>query len=182
MPGRRFIITVVYETAQEGSMYPRIILITLILFGLNLSQAISSEIDGNFAISLTGNTAPGVASQVSVKTIESIGVVEIEAFNPYDKRTDKYTGVWLDQIIARFGRAGTKKITLKAIDDYEIKFMASEWEKIRTLMATRVNGKYIGFAQKGPMRIVFPDYDKNKKIYRDNMAKWIWMITQIDFQ
>jgi len=156
--------------------------ISLFLLLSNMANLHAAEADGGARIRLLGEVAPGITQRVSVKQIESIGSHDMEVYNPYDKRTDRYTGVWFDQFVAHFAKPGITRVTMKAIDDYETEFTPSDWTNLRILIATRVNGKYIGFDQKGPMRIVFPDYDSGKKIYQMNLPKWMWMITRIEFE
>ena len=159
----------------------RSLFLLLLFLLLHSPLAVAGEADGSVRIKLTGKLAPGVSKQVTVKEIESVGIVEVEAFNPYEERADWYTGVWLDQLVQRFGGQDVTGVTTKAIDDYQIDFSKSEWEDMRIMVATRVNGHYIGFDKKGPMRIVFPDYDKGLKKYQNNLAKWMWMINRIEF-
>ena len=156
-------------------------LIIVLNVALNM-PAIAQGTDGGARIKLLGKVASDVSARVTVKQIESIGTSDLDAYNPYEKRNDVYTGVWMNEFVARFGQPDVKSVTFKAIDDYEINFDPSEWKGLRILIATRVNGKYIGLEEKGPMRIVFPDYDPGKSVYQENLPKWMWMITKIEFK
>ena len=145
------------------------------------SVSMATPADGSAMIRLYGNLATDIPKRVSVKQIEAIGVDSVEAYNPYEKRTENYTAVWFDQFAQHFGADSINKITMKAIDDYEIEFAPSEWQQMRILIATRVNGDYIGYDKKGPMRIIFPDFDAKQEIYQVNLPKWMWMINKIEF-
>jgi len=140
------------------------------------------EADNSITIRLVGNLAANVVSPLTIQDIEAIGVHDVSAFNPYEKRSDKYTGVWLDHFVGNFAGPEITRLTMKAIDDYEIDFVPSDWLNLRILLVTRVNDTYIDFEHKGPLRIVFPDYDANQQIYQVNLPKWIWMITTIEFE
>lgn len=145
------------------------------------SASMATPADGTAMIRLYGNLAADTPKRVSVKQIEAIGVESVEAYNPYEKRSDNYTGVWFDRFAQHFGATNVSKVTLKAIDDYQIEFEPSEWQQMRILIATRVNGDYIGYDKKGPMRIIFPDFDAKQEIYQVNLPKWMWMINKIEF-
>jgi hypothetical protein len=142
----------------------------------------SAAADADTMIRLAGALADNARKRVSVGEIEAIGTVDVEAFNPYEKRSDTYTGVWMEDFAAHFGATDIKSLKTTAIDDYEITFDKAEWTELRILIATRVNGSYIDFDEKGPMRIVFPDYDEKLEAYQLNLPKWTWMITKVTLE
>lgn len=146
-------------------------------------MSISSQVlaQKEILIRLSGDTAENISKRVTVKQIEKIGITEVNAFNPYEKKADDYTGVWLHDFVKHYGISGVNKIKFSAIDDYNITFSDSEWKKMRILIATRVNGKYIGYDKKGPLRIIFPDYDAKKEVYQNILPKWMWMINKVKF-
>lgn len=153
-----------------------------LLLTASQADALAQVADGSARIRLDGNLAAEVPSQLSVLQIEAIGTHEVEAYNPYEKRSDRYTGVWLKDLVTHLGASSTQQVTTSAIDDYVVTFKAFEWQQQRILIATRVNGQYIGFAQKGPLRIVYPDFDRADPVYQANLPKWMWMITRISFE
>lgn len=156
--------------------------LSLALSSFLYNPALAAKADGSFKIRLAGEIAENTAKRISISDIEAIGTAEVNAFNPYEKKSDDYTGVWLDEFVAHFGKPGVSMISLSAIDDYTIDFSSDEWNQIRIMVATRVNGKYIGYDEKGPMRIVFPDFDPNQEIYQDILPKWMWMINKVTFK
>jgi len=155
--------------------------LTLFLLALN-TPAISADPDGSAKIRLMGNVAEDARKRISIKELESIGTTEAEAFNPYEKKADTYKGVWMKDLVAHFGNPSTHQITTIAIDGYTVTFDKADWESLNIMIATQVNGKYIGFKDKGPMRIVFVDFDKTHELYEANLPKWMWMIQKIDFK
>ena len=155
------------------------------LFLLLTAMALSGHArvdDGSARIKLSGLLADGVESRVTIKQIESIGVAEISVYNPYEKKTETYTGVWMDEFVKRFASPEVKLMRSRAIDDYQIDFTGDDWQTTRILMDTRTNGRYIGFENKGPMRIIFADYDPKLEKYQVSLPKWMWMITSINFE
>ena len=160
--------TLVMKHYKISTLYQATFFLILILFTLNIS---ANETSGKTKIKIQGERADNIGKRISIQQIEALGITEIKAYNPYEKKTDLYTGVWVDKFVQRFAKPEIKQMTLTAIDNYKIDYYPQEWNNIRILMATRVNGKYIGYAKKGPMRIVFPEYDASKKIYQDTMPK-----------
>ncbi len=153
-----------------------------LLVFLNSTSVYAAAPDGSAKIRLSGKVAHDVDTRPTIKQIESAGLVTIQAYNPYDKKTDSYSGVWLDQLVKKFSRPGIKSVTTIAIDDYEAEFLADEWGQAKILLATRKNGEYIGYEQKGPLRVIYPDYDPDKQFYQESLAKWVWMINKIEFK
>ncbi|MCP3867044.1 MAG: hypothetical protein GY703_02920 [Gammaproteobacteria bacterium] len=144
--------------------------------------AVVSVADDSAQVRLVGEVAQGMDYRLSIQQIESIGLIEIESYSPYDKRADRFAGVWLDQLVAHFGKPEVTRVTMRTIDDYEVEFTPSEWKNSRILMVTRVNGKHISFATKGPIRIIIPGYDPREKAHQVSLPKWIWMITRMEFR
>ena len=162
------------------------IVLKLIVFSVlslcTMVQLQAATADGNVRIKLQGQKAGDADKRVSIKQIEAIGLIEVKAYNPYEKREDVYTGVLMSEFVKHFAKPGVKEMTLSAIDDYSITFTASEWDNMRIVIATKVNGQYIGYDKKGPLRIAFPDYDTSKKIYQNILPKWMWMINKANFK
>lgn len=136
---------------------------------------------GDKKIRLSGNLQEQVPNRLSVKEIEQRApLTQATLYNPWEKRTETYKGVLLTDFIHAFGRPGIRSLVLKAIDDYEATFTQADWENFRIILVTQVNGHYISVREKGPMRVVFPDYDTREKAYELNLPKWLWMINRIE--
>ena len=133
-------------------------------------------------ILITGPGPDSVPKHLSVSEIEAAGLEQVHAFHPYEKRSNDYHGVWLQDFVKQFGTPDVSSVTTRAIDNYEITFSRDEWQSMRILIATRVNDRYVDFEEKGPLFVVFPDYDEKDKAYRANLPKWIWMITEISME
>jgi len=160
------------------------ILTSFLIFLLFMSsdQSMSADADGSNKIRLMGELLDGKNKRVTVKDIEAIGTIEADVFNPYEKRSDRYTGVWMKDFVARYAKATTNQLTTTAIDDYSVTFNKTDWTNLKILIATQVNGQYIGFDKKGPLRIAFVDFDEEHELYEENLPKWTWMIKKIEFK
>lgn len=138
---------------------------------------------GDKQITLTGLTKDGKDIKISPKQIEaSLEVSTFKLYNPWEKNTDEYTGVLLDKFISYFGNKEAKSLKFIAIDDYTVDIPKELLNEERILLVTRVNNEYISLKQKGPMRLVFVDYDPSLKKYEKNLPLWLWMIKKVQFQ
>ncbi len=156
---------------------PQLFLVFLLLSSVNLFGDGSER-----KIRLLGNTKANTPKTVSIKEIEELGLVQENIYNPYEKRTDLYTGVLLDKFIKKYANDDVKTVTFTAIDDYEVVMPKSQYSSEKIILATRINKHYMSLRSKGPLRIVYPDYDAKKKKYQVNLSYWIWMITKIKFK
>jgi len=139
--------------------------------------------DGDKKIRLMGKVREGVPKHLSVKALtKGLNFVEENIYNPYEKRSDLYGGVLLDEFVKKYASPDVKEIRLIAIDDYEVIIPKSEWNSKRIILSTHINRKFIPITSKGPLYVVFPDYDPKLKEYQVNLPMWIWMITKIEFR
>ena len=132
--------------------------------------------------STTAVFAQGVSSRISIDQIEALGTVDVNVDNPYEDGAMDYSGVMMDVFVEGFGGEDVQKIIGTAIDDYRIEWTREEWETLPIMFVTRVEGERISFEQRGPMRIVYTEYDPTQKVYQDLIAKWMWMIVTIEFE
>ena len=138
---------------------------------------------GDAKILLTGKALNLEKPQrITVKDLESMfELVTVEAYNPWEKRSDQYTGIWMNQLIDKFAKPGLRSLDFKAIDNYQISFIEQDWTTFKILMATRVNNEYQSVRNKGPMRLIYADYDQSNIEHELNLTKWMWMIKRIEF-
>lgn len=153
---------------------------TIILFSLLFSSLLYAD-GGDKKVRLLNNVKEGAPKQITIKEIEKLGIVSQKVYNPYEKREDLYGGVLFDEFVKKYAKKDVKSVTLIAIDDYEVTVPRSEWTTKRMILSTRMNGEYIPIRSKGPLRIVYPDFNPKKEEYQVNLAFWIWMIKKIKF-
>lgn len=121
------------------------------------------------------------SSKISIKALETNFTLHtIEVYNPWEKRREVYSGIWVSELIKQYGPSA-KSLTLTAIDSYQTTLNDEEWQSFRIMLVTKVNGQYIDVKNKGPMRIVFADYDAADNRYELSLPKWMWMIKQLSF-
>ncbi len=151
-----------------------------IVFSLAFSSLLSAD-GGDKKLRLLKNVKEGAPKYITIKEIEKLGVISQNVYNPYEKRKDLYGGVLFDAFVKKYAKENVKSVTLIAIDDYRVTVPKSEWTSKRMILSTRMNGEYIPIRLKGPLRIVYPDFDHQKKEYQVNLSFWIWMIKKVEF-
>lgn len=138
---------------------------------------------GDKQITLSGDTlVAGEPMRMSVIALEQqFELVTIDAYNPWEKRTDSYTGIWLDKLISQLASDKTEAVTFVALDNYQITFERAEWQADKIMLVTRVNGEHQPVRNKGPLRVVYQQFDPKNAAHGINLPKWIWMITRVEF-
>lgn len=153
-----------------------------IVFFIILSTSAFSKDRGDF-VRLSGEVRDGVSKVLSANELEGgLEVLEMDIYNPYEKHSALYGGVLFDAFVKKYAKDGVNEVKIVAIDDYSISIYKSDWESMRIILATRLDKEYIPINKKGPLMVVFPDYDTKKKIYQESISKWIWMIKKIEFK
>ncbi len=153
-----------------------ILLMTLVFSSIAIADA------GDKTVMLSGKQlSEKEPNKISIKALEADFTLQtVEIYNPWEKRKEIYTGIWVTDLIKKYGQ-GAHSLTLTAIDNYQVTLKDEDWQNLRILLATKVNGQYIDVKNKGPMRVVFPDYNAADKRYELSLPKWLWMIKQLEF-
>lgn len=155
---------------------------TLLLILLQAAPLFSEEPDKSPTISLSGNHCLEGTKKLSVNMIETVGLTDVRFDDPFEQKEMSYSGIWLHQFVQNFGREGVSSVTFTAIDDYEVTFSKKDWQNEKILVVTRMASNHIDLEHKGPVRIVYPDYNIKNYDSKENMPKWIWMIKRAKFK
>ncbi|MEN8189689.1 MAG: hypothetical protein ABFS19_07570 [Thermodesulfobacteriota bacterium] len=159
----------------------RHIALTGFIFLFSVTGLHSAE-DEMLQITLKGAVAQEIAEQITAKDIEIVGTLDVELYDPFDKKKSLFTTVKLEEFVARFGKPGVTEVTFKAIDDYSLSFNKKDWTEERILIATQSGNKYMTLEKKGPIRILFPGWNRKNYSKKRSLPKWIWMITEVQFR
>lgn len=157
------------------------VLVTTLFVLLSFSLQ-ATEADGSAAIKLRGSINPGGKKRIVVAELEDLGVSTVELYDPFEKKKNSYTGVMMEKFVTQYGSKGVKEVTFIAIDGYQVTFSRTDWTFQKIMVVTRVNDKYMDYENKGPLRIVYPEYDPKKHDSKEILPKWIWMITDVQFR
>lgn len=145
-----------------------------------MSSVLAYADAGDKTIVLAGHLTKSAPVKVTPRELEhSFQVFKGYLYNPWEKKSAHYEGILIDQLVKKYGDKGVQKLRLKAIDDYEIVLEKRMWQTERILLVTKIDGKYIPVKEKGPLRIVFVDYDDSKA---KDLHLWMWMIKKIAFE
>lgn len=107
--------------------------------------------------------------------LEGLAQWELRTFEPFLNQDLSFTGVWMSDLLELAGAADAQVIDTHALDDYRITFDADDMTDGGAFLAIRQDGEYIGVADAGPTRIVFPDGSPTGAV-DDN---WIWSLDVI---
>ena len=163
---------------QTGMMCVLLFLFVFVASALSVAR----DHDGSQMVSLSGKLVAGSPKKIAIKEIEALGITSVKFYSPYVNQTVRCSGVWLERLVSKYGGKGATSVTMTALDKYSIAFPLHTIGSNTILLVTREDGKYIGYDQKGPLRIVYPGYDKKGKESQDTLPNWIWMIKEITFQ
>ena len=123
-----------------------------------------------------GTANKGKELELDLASLEQMRRVRLEAAEPFLKRRVMFDGVLLSDLLAVAGVPDSaSKISLTALDDYEVDFKVADVRSSQMLLATKADGKYMPVDKSGPIRIVFPD---SSSIGR-NPDLWIWSVASM---
>lgn len=156
----------------------KILLLSIFL----LTSSFSANNLGDKKVKLLGNKKDSVSKRIKIKDIEKVGYVDFIVEDPHLFKKNKFGGVLLKDFVEFYGKKDVSSLTFVAIDNYKIVLKKEQWENDIILLSTKLNGKYVNFDEKGPLRIIFPNYNPEIKKYSKNLVDWIWMIKSIEFK
>lgn len=138
--------------------------------------AIILTVDGAIA---NGNQATGQAV-LDLAMLESLPSREIETTTPWTDGPQTFTGIALQDLLARLGATGDR-IHATASNQYEVTFPATDVTDHGGIIAYRQNGAALP-ADKGPLWIVF-DYDSDAQFLGDRFqSASIWNLVSLTVQ
>jgi hypothetical protein len=146
---------------------------------LTPGQAIA-EPAGKVLFTMTGKvsvTNRGSALALDLSTLEKLGIVQAEMYEPWTKKQTTFRGVWLKDLVAVAGvPADATSLHIVALDDYAVDVALSDVRAGGVLLATGIqDGTAIPIDEGGPTRIVFLD----GVAAGANPDQWVWSIKEI---
>lgn len=136
--------------------------------------------DGSKKVLLSGNLIDSAPKHISAKMLhDTFTTKKVHMYNPWEKSSADYEGVLLEDFISFYAQPSVKNLKLEAIDSYQTDISRELWTSERILLVTKVNGKYLSIRDKGPLRIVFIDYNESKI---NTLELWMWMINKITIE
>jgi hypothetical protein len=144
-----------------------------------ISASSASWADASEQVLIKGDTTAS-GQYVTIADLEALGLQTISSRTPHDPSPVSYSGIWLKDFVSHFGTGDTAALKFTAIDFYEVTVTRQEWQSVDFFLATRIGDEFLEFENRGPMRVVMPNYDPNDKLHQELISKWIWMITEIE--
>lgn len=159
--------------------YLTILFSALLLCFFTLGEAHAKRIP---SFTLLGNLKDGQSDiRLKPQDLEGEWLKSYTVYDPHVKKELTFTGVHLNDFVKRYGKPDTAKLVALAADKYKITFEKKEWENENILVAIQKDGEYMDYKNQGPIRIIYPHYDKSMLTNLTNFYKWIWMIKTIEF-
>lgn len=122
---------------------------------------------------LVSNTNAHDKARVDLATLEKMPLVELEVYEPFEKRTMTFEGVLMSELMSIAGAdSGASEVHITALDDYKVDLSMDEIGDSDILLAPKADGSHMSVAEGGPTRIVFPP----KSAAGRNPDLWIWSV------
>jgi hypothetical protein len=138
---------------------------------------------GPVILTVTGKIRPtnsAKAVRFDMATLEKLGLVQYSVMdNLAEGREASFRGVLLDRLLATVGAHDVKTLHMVALNDYAVDIPISDANAYPVLIATSVDGKRMGIAKYGPVRIIYPTktHKLNPTVYD---PRWIWQLKSIE--
>jgi hypothetical protein len=135
---------------------------------------------GKVLFTVTGKisvTNLGSSLALDRSTVEKLGIVQAEMYEPWTKKQATFRGVWLKDLVAvARPPADATSLHIVALDDYAVDVALSDVRAGGVMLATGTqDGTAIPIDEGGPTRIVFLDgVDAGA-----NPDQWVWSIKEI---
>jgi hypothetical protein len=125
-----------------------------------------------------GTTNTEGALALDVTSVERLGLVSFELYEPYQKRRMGFQGVPLGKVVDLAGaEAGAQEIHMVALDDYTADMKLTEARTEGVMLATRsADGSALPLEDGGPTRILFLDGTPGAK----NDSQWVWSLATVE--
>lgn len=118
---------------------------------------------------------------LSLADIETLPLYDVALEHPEGLEGD-FTGVWLDDFLAKQGIPKDTRIRFIAHDDYTIFLSPAERKKRRYFMVTRFNGKPLKRQHLGPLFLIVPADAESVLRGTSPHTRWIWSIRELRYQ
>jgi hypothetical protein len=126
-----------------------------------------------------GQTNDGAVATFDRPLLESLGTMSFSTATPWYDHPMTFEGVTMDRIMRAVGANG-ETIKAVALDDYATVLPVADFTQYGTLLALKIDGKYLSVSEKGPCFIVYP-FDKFPEL---RIAKYynrsVWQVASIE--
>jgi hypothetical protein len=92
-----------------------------------------------------------------------------------------FQGVLLTDLLKAHKLAG-RAVTLVALDGYRDQLSVADYQGSPAILATRLNGRPIAYAEKGPFILLWPHKEQLALQGKMRLSDWIWGLNEIRAQ
>ncbi|TDO98131.1 hypothetical protein [Marinomonas balearica] len=121
-------------------------------------------------------------TSLSYADIESLPFLDTGFIKHFDGPEGEFSGVWLNDLLRKYGLFNADRLRLIAHDGYEIFLSKKQREEKSYFVVTRLNGRFLSMHELGPLMIIVPE-DGGETVRGDvSHSHWIWALRQIKEQ
>lgn len=124
----------------------------------------------------------GVSGQevsISMAEIESLPLFDTEDMVHFDGPQGRFSGIWLDDLLIKYGLNDSPRLRFIAIDGYEVFIPKESIERKRYLIATRLNRQPISAENLGPLLLIIPADAGLASHLSESKNYWVWALNEI---
>lgn len=117
----------------------------------------------------------------SIDTLAALPQRSIDGYLAYDGKRHHFDGPSLNELLTAVGAtAGFTKVTLQALDGYEVAFTPAQLAKDDQVLALCMDDKPLGLGGLGPIYTVIPLAEGQGDIDHDQQGRQIWGLMFVD--
>ncbi len=132
-------------------------------------------------LSVIDGTGTVVASFTQTEAEDRFGLREIVTSTPWTSRKIRFSGIDGETLLKAAGVSG-ETVTAIALDDYAATLTWDDIVAHDVIFATRMNGKPLTIANKGPFWIMF-DFDAaSEREMAELLSKSVWHMVEIEVE
>lgn len=100
---------------------------------------------------------------------------------PWTEGRTTFSGPLLSSVLDAAGAHG-KTLKLMALNDYSADVPMEDASTLKTILATRLNGKLMSVRDKGPLFMIYP-FDTNPELFNEKyFSRSVWQIQSIEVE
>tara|TARA_R110001606_G_scaffold398176_1_gene576615 strand:- start:382 stop:948 length:567 start_codon:yes stop_codon:yes gene_type:complete len=122
---------------------------------------------------------PGQEVSISMAEIESLPMFETEEMVHFDGPEGRFSGVWLDDLLNKYGLNNESSLRFIAIDGYEVFIPKESRQRKQYLIATRLNALPISSENLGPLLLIIPSDVGLASHLTESKNYWVWALNEI---
>lgn len=120
----------------------------------------------------------GDTAQFDMPMLEALESRTGSMETPWTTGKVTFSGPLLSAILEAAGAHGSV-LTVKALNDYSADVPIEDATDIKTILATRLDGKLMSVREKGPLFLIYP-FDLQPELYNEkSFSRSVWQIREI---